>query len=119
AVVGWRWDFEACTATDSELIAQCTATARNAWSDARGVEPVPGTFLVEVTENGVVGIIDNFDAFGMAWSDQSFGPFVEFVVDNDMDDAETMFGTPGDVTPEILGLYEQYTTAFVEAQQDP
>ncbi len=49
------------------------------------------------------------------WSPLVFGPFSSWVGTNHPDEAQTMFGTPGDVTPEILELYRVNTERFVNA----
>ena len=96
---------------------ECTATATNAWSDALGIEPITGTFLVRFGDDGIAAVGDQFASFGQQWRPMVFEVFAEWVEANHPDDAQVMFNFVVDVNPEILGLYEVNTERFVEAHQ--
>ena len=115
--VGWKWTLEECVEGDTGTV-KCTATARNAWSDALEVEPVPGTFVVRFGENGISQIVDEADSFASQWSALVFEVFAGWVFTNHPEDAAIMFDFSVDVNPEILDLFETNTNRFVEAQQD-
>jgi hypothetical protein len=115
--VGWKWTLEECVEGDTGTV-ECTATARNAWSDALEVEPVPGTFVVRFGENGITEIGDKAELFGNKWSAQVFRVFAGWVETNHPEDFAIMFDFSVDVNPQILDLYETNTNRFVEAHQD-
>lgn len=114
--VDWQWQLNECSDRDDGT-ARCSATASNAWSEALGVEPVTGIFIVRFGENGIIEVEDQVRNFGAQWSPQVFEVFVRWVSDNHPDDAAIMFDFTVDVNPEILSLYEVNTVRFVEAQQ--
>jgi len=115
--VGWKWTLEECVEGDTGTV-ECTATARNAWSDALGVEPVPGVFVVRFGENGITEIGDKAELFGNKWSAQVFRVFAGWVETNHPEDFAIMFDFSVDVNPQILDLYETNTNRFVEAQDE-
>lgn len=115
--VGWKWTLNECVEGDAETV-ECTATARNAWSDALEVEPVPGIFVFRFGENGIIEIVDKADMFLNKWSPQVFEVFAGWVETNHPEDFAIMFGSSGDPSAEILDLYETNTNRFVQAQQD-
>lgn len=112
----WEWKLEECVEGDSGEV-ECVATARNAWSDALGVEPVTGTFLVRFGENGITEVADKADSFFSQWSPMVFSFFADWVATNHPADADVMFDFSVEVNPEILNLYQLNTSRFVEAQQ--
>jgi hypothetical protein len=114
--VGWEWQLESCSEVDDGAI-ECTASARNSWSDSLGVVPVTGTFHVDVGDGGVTGLADR-SGFGSLWAPSVFRVFAAWVDTNHPADAATMFDFDVDVNEEILGLYEVNTSRFVEAQSD-
>lgn len=111
--VGWEWTFGGCS--EGEAFVECTATANNPWSDVLGVDPVTGTFEVEVGEAGITAITDQADSFISQWSPQVFEVFGNWVLDHHLDEGELMFDFSVDVSPEILDLYRVNTERFVEA----
>ena len=115
--VGWRWTLEKCVEGDTGTV-ECTATARNAWSDALEVEPVPGTFVVRFGEGGITEVVDQANSFLNQWSPLVFEVFASWVDTNHPEDAEIMFDFSVELNPEILDLYETNTNRFVEAQGD-
>ncbi|MEX2251597.1 MAG: hypothetical protein WD895_05945 [Acidimicrobiia bacterium] len=115
--VGWKWTLEECVEGDAETV-ECTATARNAWSDALEVEPVRGIFVLRFGENGITEIVDKADMFLNKWSAQVFEVFAGWVETNHPEDFAIMFDYSGDASAEILDLYETNTNRFVQAQQD-
>ena len=115
--VGWKWTLKECVEGDTGTV-ECTATARNAWSDALEVEPVPGTFVVRFGEKGITEIVDKADSFLNQWSPQVFEVFAGWVETNHPEDFALIWGE-SDLNPsEILDLYETNTNRFVEAHQD-
>ena len=116
-VVGWKWTLVECVVGDTGTV-ECTATARNAWSDALGVEPVPGTFVVRFGEKGITEIVDKGDSFLNQWSTQVLEVFAGWVETNHPEDFAMIWGE-SDLNPsEKLDLYETNTNRFVEAHQD-
>lgn len=115
--VGWEWQLDECVDTN-ETTAECTASARNSWSDVLGVEPVSGTFIVRFGDGGITDVDDKFATFLGQWSPQVFEIFADWVTENRPDEAAIMFDFDVEINSEILGLYEQNTTRFVEAQQN-
>ena len=115
--VGWEWELTQCVDTN-DTTAECTATARNSWSDALGVEPISGTFIVRFGDDGITDVTDKSDLFIGQWSPQVFGVFAQWVAENHPNDEAVMFDFAVDINPEILSLYEVNTTRFVEAQQN-
>lgn len=111
--VDWAWQFERCAEQSDQIL--CTAGASNAWSQAIGLPPITGTFVVVVGEDGVTSVADAEESFVSQWGPLVFSPFSDWVATNHPDEAETMFGTPGDVTPEIIDLYRVNTERFVDA----
>lgn len=114
-VVGWEWTLEECIETAGGEV-ECTASASNAWSEALGVEPVTGTFVMEASENGFTRIVDKDESFLGQWTTMVFDLFVDWVVANHPDDADMMFDFSIELNPEILDLYEINTERFVQAQ---
>ena len=115
--VGWQWALEECTVGATDMV-ECTATAANAWSDALGVEPVTGTFLVRFGDDGIGAVEDLANSFYGQWSPRVFEPFAAWVRANHREDAVVMFDFGEDVNSEILDLYANNTERFVEAQRD-
>lgn len=111
--VGWEWTFDGCS--DGAAVLECTATARNPWSDVLDVDPVTGTFEVEVGEAGITAITDQSGSFMSQWSPQVFEVFGNWVLDHHLDEGELMFDFEVDIDPEILDLYRVNTERFVEA----
>jgi hypothetical protein len=111
--VGFHWAIDECIETAEGEI-ECTVFGRNAWSDALGVEPVIGTFVMEVGEDGITEIAEKDESFTSQWLPLAFDVFAIWVWANHPADAAVMF-TDGDVNPEILDLYEINTERFVEA----
>jgi hypothetical protein len=112
--VRFRWALDQCLETPEGDI-ECMVSGRNAWSDALGVEPVPGTYVMEVGEDGITAIDDKQDSFASRWSPLVFERFFRWVEANYPADAAVMWADV-DVTPEILDLFEINTQRFVEAQ---
>lgn len=117
ASVGWMWQLDECV-NSGEGEADCTVFASNPWSEALGVDPVPGNFTVRASENGVVLTRDKANRFSALWARNVFEVFAEWVDENQPDDARIMFDFGTDVNPEILELYEVNTARFVEAHQE-
>jgi hypothetical protein len=113
--VGWEWSLESCAKGDAGAV-ECTAAASNAWSDALGVEPVTGTFVVSIGDDGILTVNEQSVSFSSQWSPMVFEVFQRWVRSNHPDDARVMFDLGVDVTPEILALYEVNTERFVDAQ---
>lgn len=114
-VVGWEWQFNGCVES-TDITADCTATARNTWSDALGVEPITGMFVVRFGDQGIIDVGDKFSSFIDQWSVQVFGVFRDWVSESHPEDAAIMFEFDVDINPEILRLYELNTNRFVDAQ---
>lgn len=114
--VDWQWTLEGCVMRDNRVV-ECTVTGSNAWSDALGLEPVSGDYLVQFDEGGIVAVRNGVRSFA-SQGDWGFGEFAEWVRSNHPDDAAVMFDFGNDVNSEILALYEVNTERFVEAQQD-
>lgn len=114
-VVGWQWALDHCIETREGAV-ECSVSARNAWTDALGEEPVTGTYIMEIGENGITAMVDKDEGFGRQWSEVSFGVFADWVERNNPRDAAIMFDFDVDVSPEILELYETNTERFVDAQ---
>jgi hypothetical protein len=114
--VGWEWTPGECVEGDAGSV-ECTATASNAWSEALGVDPVTGTFVVQFGENGITEVVDKDDSFANQWLPMVFEVFADWVNANHPDDAEVIFNFEADVNSEILNLYEVNTDRFVEAQK--
>lgn len=112
--VDWHWDLDVCTRVEDRSV-ECVVSATNAWSDAIGLGPVVGTYVLEFSEQGIVGIIDKANGFADRWGSQVFTPFAEWVQENHPSEASVMFAFENDVTPQILDLYEVNTQRFVEA----
>lgn len=113
--VDWQWRLEECVTLGDD--AECTALATNAWSEALGVDPIPGTFVVEFGENGIIAMKDTWPPFAREWAPQVFNIFNEWVLANHPDDWAIMTEDV-DVDPEILRVYEANTARFIEAQQE-
>jgi hypothetical protein len=113
--VDWSWALQECVEFDRSAV-ECTLIGRNAWSDALGVEPVTGTFLVFIGENGINVVDDKNDSFQDQWGPRVFDVFGGWVETNHPDDAEVMFGDD-QVNQEILDLFELNTARFVDALQ--
>jgi hypothetical protein len=114
--VGWEWTLDACVENEGGGV-ECRAAAHNAWSDALGVEPVTGTFVLTVGDDGISGIVDESDSFISQWSPMVFEVFANWVAANHPEDAEIMFDFSVDANQQILDLYEVNTERFVEAQK--
>ena len=115
--VGWEWELEGCS-EGADGIVECTASARNDWSDAIGVEPISGAFLVRVEETGIIYVTSaGLPSFREQWVPQVFNVFAGWVGRNHPDDANIMWNSSEDVTPEILDLFRVNTDRFVEAQR--
>ncbi len=113
--VGWEWALDECVESEDGSPV-CTVTATNSWSDALGVEPVGGTYQIEVSETGITGIEDVGAPFIERWSPRAFEVFANWVVDNHPDDADVMFDFSVSTNDEILELYRVNSERFVEAQ---
>lgn len=113
--VGWTWTFGTCEESSDETI-HCTATARNDWSDALGVEPVNGTFVMRIVDGSVRGVDQHEDSFGSQWGPKVFEVFASWVEANHAADAEIMFNFAFDTNDNILELYRTNTERFVAAQ---
>ncbi|WP_040494946.1 hypothetical protein [Ilumatobacter nonamiensis] len=116
--VGWHWNLTECEIGDSEKI-ECSATARNAWSEAMGVEPIAGTFIVRFGDDGITALHDEYGKWQSQWSQAVYRPFRAWVSEHHPADARVMFDFTVDVNPEILSLYAINTERFVDAQQEP
>lgn len=114
-VVGWTWTFGTCEKPSDETI-HCTATARNDWSDALGVEPVTGTYVVRVVDGNMRGVDEHQDSFTSQWGPNVFDVFASWVEANHPGDAEIMFNFAIDTNENILELYRTNTERFVAAQ---
>ena len=112
--VKWQWALEACAPGNTGAV-ECTASASDAWSEALGVEPITGTFLVRFSDEGIIDVGDQFDSFASQWSPRVFGVFAEWVEANHAEDARLMFDFEVDAGPEVLALYETNTERFVNA----
>lgn len=104
-----------CVSGDTGAV-ECMATASNAWSDASGVEPVTGTFLVRFDDDWIAAV-DAQPQFSAQWSPMVFEPCAEWVQMNHPDDAEVMWGSEEDVNPVILALFAANTERFAAAQR--
>lgn len=113
--VGWKWQLAECTDFNDDQV-RCTASARNAWSDALAVEPVSGNFFVRFSEDGIIAVEEDSNSFIVGWSPQVFEKFVQWVKEFHPDDAAIMWAEV-DLNQEILDLFELNTARFVEAQQ--
>lgn len=100
--VGWKWALE-CVSGDTGAV-ECTASASDAWSDASGVEPVTGTFLVRFDDVGIA-TVDPQPQCGAQWSTMVFEPIFAWVRTTHPDDADVMWGSEEDVNAEILALF--------------
>ena len=114
--VGWKWTLEECGRARTATV-ECTAAGRNAWSDALGVDPVAGTFVVRFGTDGITYVTEKHESFFSKWHPLVFEIFADWVVANHPDDADVMFDLV-DVNPEILDLYAVNTRRFVDAQED-
>ena len=114
-VVGWQWALDDCIETREGAV-ECSVSARNSWTDALGEEPVTGTYVMEIGENGITAMVDKDEGFGRQWSEVSFEVFADWVERHNPRDAAIMFDFDVDVSPEILELYETNTERFVDAQ---
>lgn len=112
--VDWEWALEECVEAEDGA-ATCTVTARNAWSEVLGVDPVEGTYTVEVGENGITSITDRDEGFLRNWSPLVFEVFANWVATNHPEDANTMFDFAIDVNDQILDLYRVNSERFVAA----
>lgn len=113
-VVGWEWTFGSCRA-DTDVVAICFATARNAWSDALGVEPVTGEFRLRLIDGVIISVELWTDSFVSQWGPQVFEVFVRWVEANHPEEAAIMF-SENPIDDEILELYRVNTERFVAAQ---
>lgn len=75
--VSWKWTAGDCVAGATARTVECTMTPSNAWSNALGVEPVSGTFLVRFGDSGIVAVDDYLDSFVSQWSPMVFEVFSE------------------------------------------
>lgn len=112
--VGWQWTLDSCVEIDARSV-ECIAHARNVWSDALGIEPVEGAFVLVFAEDGISQIADQGVPFIERWG-PVFGTFANWVEANHPDDADVMFNFSVDVNDEILDLYRVNTERFAEAQ---
>jgi hypothetical protein len=115
--VGWEWTLDQCVEAANGS-AVCTATARNRWSEALGIDPVEGKFEMEIGEAGIIAITDQGLGFGRTWGELVFGVFADWVSANHPEDASVMFDFDTDVNPDILDLYRVNTERFIRAHTD-
>ena len=114
--VGFRWAFDQCIETaESEI--ECTVSGRNDWSDALGLEPITGTFVMEIGPSGITEVIDKDESFTSQWLPLAFDVFADWVETNHPADAAVMW-TDDDVSPEVLELFALNTERFVQAQSN-
>lgn len=117
-VVGWRWRLGECTTSNAGPdTVECTISARNAWSDSLGLEPITGSYSLRFSEAGIVELRNPLGEFAGQWNADVFGVFEDWVRENHPADADIMFNFSVDVNDEILRLYELNTARFVDAQQ--
>jgi hypothetical protein len=117
-VVGFRWAFDQCIETTEGEI-ECSASGRNDWSDALGVEPITGTFVMEIGPGGITEITEKDESFVRQWSPLVLEVFNDWVETNHPADAAVMWGEDDpDVSPEILDLFALNTERFVQAQSN-
>ena len=114
--VEFRWALDQCIET-AEGAVECAVTGRNAWSDALGVAPVAGTYIMNISESGITDIVEKRESFRNQWLPQVYDIFNKWVVDNHPADAPIMW-SESDITPEVLELFEINTERFVEAQTE-
>lgn len=111
--VGFRWALDQCVQT-AEGVTECTVSGRNAWSEAIGLEPVPGTFAMEIGESAIRDIREQRESFRSQWLPQVHDVFNRWVETHYPADAPIMWND-SDITPEGLELFEINTARFVEA----
>jgi hypothetical protein len=114
--VGWQWALQNCVMSDAGVV-ECTASASNAWSEALGLEPVPGTFVVRYGDGGITTVKDQSASISSQWLPNVYRVFERWVQEHYPEDAQSMFNLSVGVDPEILAMYELNTERFVEAQQ--
>ncbi|HEX5671779.1 MAG TPA: hypothetical protein VFY46_03560 [Acidimicrobiia bacterium] len=112
--VGWQWTLDECIQTDQGQ-AECAVAGSNAWSDALGEEPVPGTYIMEVGPKGITAMVDKDEGFARRWGEVSFLVFADWVERNHPSDAAVMW-SDSDINQEILDLFEVNTARFVAEQ---
>ena len=117
-VTGWRFLQPECTATEvgPPVEVTCGYVMENAWSQALGVGPFPGSSFQFVIDDGQIQqVTHSFDFESFA--PQVFEVWVAWLTDNHPDDVDVMYDFTGAVpvvhsTPEALALQEQYTDEF-------
>ena len=114
--VGWQWALQNCV-EDGAGAVECTASASNAWSEALGLEPITGTFLVRFTDDGILTVDERSGSFSSQWLPMVYDEFAAWVQTYQPEDAQVMFNFGVDLNPEMLAMYEINTERFVEAQQ--
>ena len=114
--VGWQWALQNCVMNDAGLV-ECTASASNAWSEALGLEPITGTFVVRFGDDGITALEEKSRSFSSQWLPMVFNVYRDWVRTNQPEDAQVMFNFAVDLNPEMLAMYERNTERFVEAQQ--
>ena len=114
--VGFRWALDHCVETAEGAI-ECMVTGRNDWSEALGVAPVPGTFIMNVGESGITDISEKRESFRIQWLAQVYDIFFGWVETHHPEDAPIMWND-SDVTPEVLELFEINTARFVQAETE-
>lgn len=114
--VGWQWALQNCLTSDAGAV-ECTVSASNAWSEALGLEPITGTFVVSYGDEGIRAVQDQSRSFSSQWLPMVYFVFEEWVQTNHPEDAQVMFNFGVDLNPEMLAMYKLNTERFVEAQQ--
>ncbi|HJR93581.1 MAG TPA: hypothetical protein VJ938_14150 [Acidimicrobiia bacterium] len=109
--VGFEWVLDNCVETGEDAI-ECTVYGRNAWSDAIGVEPVPGTFYMDFGRRGITNILEKRESFRSQWLPQVYDIFNRWVLTHYPEDAPVMWNE-SDITPEGLELFAINTARFV------
>jgi hypothetical protein len=109
----WHFEVEDCPVIapgPPEQIA-CVVYQENAWSRARGVDPVDAELILWIGDGEVVGLDYHFNID--VWSVEAFGPFNEFVRQEHPESLDIMWSGVGpNFTPESLELFERYSAEF-------
>lgn len=114
--VGWRWELHGCSPAEGREAADCEVSAANPWSDALGLDAVPGQFRVVAADGSITGVTEFGSGFSPEWLRDVFRPFQAWVQEEHPEDAAVMWGS-AEVDEEVLLLFELNTVRFVEAHQ--
>ena len=123
AIYGSTYTFdEGCRASDNvggsppsdgRTFFTCDYQLENDWTQALGQPAMSGRFRMEVSNGQITWLVDDYPSEEWPW-----GEVIDWVQTNHPEDFDTMFLDPpasAKLTPESMGLWQQYTPQITES----